>query len=77
MKNQPPKLIDKNHLDHGYGLMSAFSEIKSIHAIKIAKRWDNVGRFQSQFLNIFVYLQLIGNSTQMNGAIICNYKTVS
>lgn len=61
----------------GGGLISAFSDIKSIHAIKIAKRWGNMKRFQSQFLNIFVYLQLIGNSTKINGAILCNYKTVS
>lgn len=59
------------------GLVSAYSDMKSIHVIKIAKCWGNMKRFLSQFLNILVYTQLIRNSTKMNGPIICNYKTVS
>ena len=59
------------------GLISADSDMKSIHVMKTAKCWGNVKRFLSQFLNMLVYIQLIRNSTKMNGAIICNYKTVS
>lgn len=58
-------------------LISAYSDMKYIHVIKIAKCWGNMKRFLSQILNILVYMQLIRNSTKMNGAIICNYKTVS
>ena len=60
----------------GGGLISAISDMKSILAIKNAKCWCNMKRSLSQFSNIFVYLQLIRNSTEMNSAIICNYKTV-
>lgn len=61
----------------GRGLISAYSDMESTHVIKIARCWGNMKRFLSRFLNILVYIQLIRNSTEMNGAIICNYKTVS
>lgn len=59
------------------GLISAYSDMKCIHIIKTAKCWGNMKIFLSQFLNILVYIQLMRNSTKMNGAIIYNYKTVS
>lgn len=43
----PQKLIDKNHLRRDGGLISAYSDMKSIHVIKSANCWGDTKRFLS------------------------------